>query len=252
MAGDRSHAVEPSNGLPKYLEITSLLREEVRQSPSRRRMPPERELAERFNVSRMTLRQALEQLEKEGRLERIRGSGTFTRRPTVAMGPFLTSFTEDMRARGLDPSARLLGYNRTTATAEAAEALQLPLESEVLWIERLRLADDEPMCVEVTQLPARYQRLIEEGDVEQSIHDLLRAGNVEPVSLTRRVRAVAAGRREALLLGLPDGAPTLEVIDIFSDASGGPVQYARSRYRSDRYEVWTSVDRRSVPTGGTR
>jgi len=237
-----------TTGLPKYLEITAALRQELRQAAEGSRLPPERELAERFEVSRMTLRQALDELEREGRLQRIRGSGTFVRRPTVTMGPFLTSFTEDMRARGLQPSARVLGFTRTTATAEAAEALGLTEGADVVWMERLRLADGDPVCVEVAQFPARLQRLLEEGDPEQSVHDILRAGGVVPTSLRRRVRAVAAAQREALLLGLLDGAPVLEVLDVFADPVGRPVQYARSRYRPDRYEVWTSVYSAPAPS----
>jgi GntR family transcriptional regulator len=245
MAPDSLPNADPA-GLPKYLEITACLRQELRQAPAGSRLPPERELAERFGVSRMTLRQALDELEHEGRLERIRGNGTFVRRPTVTMGPSLTSFTEDMRARGLQPSARVLGFARIRASAEAAEALGLPGGSDVVWMERLRLADGEPICVEVAQFPARFQRLLEEGDPEQSVHDILRRAGVQPTSLRRRVRAVAAVQREALLLGLPDGAPMLEVLDVFADPAGRPVQYARSRYRPDRYEVWTSVQSAST------
>lgn len=234
----------PTTAVPKYLEITGALRQELRREPEGVRLPAERELADRFGVSRMTLRQALEELEREGRVKRIRGSGTFTCRPKVVMGPTLTSFTEDMRARGLEPSARLLGFTRTTASEEVGQALGLPADAEVVWMERLRMADAEPMCVEIAQFPVRYQRLLEEGDVEQSLHDLLRAQGVAPASLMRRVRAVSAGEREARLLGLALGEPTLEVLDVFTDGAGRPIQHARSRYRADRYEVWTSVERR--------
>jgi GntR family transcriptional regulator len=116
----------------------------------------------------------------------------------------------------------------------------------VIWMERLRMADGEPVCVEVSQFPARLQRLLAEGDPEQSVHDTLRRGGMVPTSLRRRVRAVAAVQREALLLNLLDGAPVLEVLDVFADPVGRPLQYARSRYRPDRYEVWTSVY--SAPT----
>jgi len=239
------HADALTSKNAKYALITANLREQLRHLPSGTRLPSERELAEQYAVSRMTLRQALDELTVEGWLERVRGSGTFTRRPTVAMGPSLTSFTEDMRARGVEPSSRLLGFTRTVADPAVKEALQLDRDEEVVWMERLRLADDEPICLEVAQFPVRYQRLLEAGDLEQSVHDLLRSAGVTPASLLRQVRAVAVDDRESRLLGLPHSSPALEVLDIFADVGGRPIQHARSRYRYDRYEVRMSAHRGS-------
>lgn len=228
---------------PKYAEIVRRLRDEVRSQPPGTKVPTERELAQRFAVSRMTLRQALDALEVEGRIARVRGSGTFVRRPTVTMGPTLISFTEEMRARGLRPSARLLRFDEVAAEPPIADALALGPGDRVVMLERLRFVDGEPLCVEVSHLPGRYQRTLEEGDLEQSLHALLREAGVEIGSGTRRIRATSARLREARLLGVADGAPTLEVFDVFYDSSGRPVQRAVSRYHADRHEVVTHLQR---------
>lgn len=242
---ERFDARSPASVQTKYGTITASLREELRTTPVGVRLPTEREMAERFKVSRMTLRQALDELESEGRIERVRGSGTFTRLPTVSMGPTLTSFTEDMRARGLEPSSRLLGFTRQQADPAVRRELGLKTEATIVWMERLRFADGEPICLEVAQFPVRLQPLLEAADLEQSVHDALRAGGVAPTSLVRHVRAIVVGERESLLLHLPVCAPALEVVDVFADASGRPIQYARSRYRFDRYEVQVALDRRN-------
>jgi len=163
------------------------------------------------------------------------------------MGPALTSFTEDMRARGLEPSARLLGFTRQPAEPPVRRALALGGEDEVIWVERLRFADGEPICLEVAQFPVRLQPVLEAADLEQSVHEALRTAGAAPVKLTRHVRAVIADERETKLLRLPPGAPALEVLDVFTDSSGRAMQHARSRYRFDRYEVQMAVNRLSTP-----
>ena len=251
MRAPEEEATTDGPATPKYRGITAALRDELRNQPVGTQLPSERELAERFAVSRMTLRQALDELEVEGRITRVRGSGSFVRRPTVAMGPTLTSFTEDMRARGMSPTSRLLGFELIEAGTASGELLA-EVPEDVIQVERLRLADDEPMCIEVAQFPAQLQGLLESGDLEHSVHAILRAGGIELTSLVRRVRAVAAGPRESRLLGLQVGAPALEVFDIFQDSSGRTVQWARSRYRADRYEVMTQTSRRQSPVGAAR
>ncbi|WP_432842157.1 GntR family transcriptional regulator [Dactylosporangium sp. CA-092794] len=229
---------------PKHVAITNALREECRDLPVGSRLPAEKELATRFGVSRMTVRQALDALAAEGRVERAPGLGTFVRRPTVAMGPGLTSFTEDMRRRGLRPSSRLIALEQVAAPADVADDLGVPAGTPVMRLERLRFADDEPMCLEEGHLPIRFERLLEGADLEGSLHRILASAGVIVDSAGRRVRAAAAPSRDAQLLRLSTGAPALEIIDIFYDTNGRAVQRSHSRYRADRYEVMSDLHRR--------
>lgn len=232
---------------PKHVAITNALREQCRDLPVGARLPSEKELAVRFEVSRMTVRQALDALAADGRVERVPGSGTFVRRPTVAMGPNLTSFSEDMRNRGLRPGSRLIALEEVEATPEIATDLGVEAGGPVIRMERLRFADDEPMCLEVCHLPIRLQRILDDADLEGSLHEVLAKAGIVVASLRRLVRAVIAPSRDAQLLGLPEHAPALEIVDVFSDTSHRPAHRSRSRYRFDRYEVMSELHRATPP-----
>jgi GntR family transcriptional regulator len=232
---------------PKHVAITNALREQCRELAVGTRLPSEKELAVQFEVSRMTVRQALDALADEGRVERVPGLGTFVRRPTVAMGPSLTSFSEDMRARGLRPSSRLIALEEVTAPTEVAPDLAVDEGSTVIRLERLRFADDDPMCLEEAHLPARFQRVLEDADLEESLHEVLAKAGTVVTTARRRVRAVPAPSRDAQLLGLPEHAPALEIVDVFFDAGRRPVHRSRSRYRHDRYEVMSDLFRSATP-----
>ncbi|MGX7672388.1 GntR family transcriptional regulator [Plantactinospora sp. DSM 117369] len=231
---------------PKHVAITNALREQCRNLPVGSRLPSEKDLAVRFEVSRMTVRQALDALATDGRVERVPGLGTFVRRPTVAMGPHLTSFTEDMRSRGLRPSSRLVAIEEVPASPEVALDLGVEVDSPVIRLERLRFADDEPMCLEDAHLPARFQRVLEAAELEGSLHEVLAKAGVVMAAARRRVRAVPAPSRDAQLLGLPEHAPALEIVDVFYDPNRRPAQRSRSRYRHDRYEVMSDLHRPST------
>ena len=229
--------------LPKHVAITNALRERCRDLPVGSRLPSEKELAAEFEVSRMTVRQALDALADQGRVERVPGSGTFVRRPTVAMGPNLTSFSEDMRARGLRPSSRLIAFEELRAAPEVAWDLGIEAGAPVVRLERLRFADDDPMCLEDAYLPGRFQRVLEDADLEGSLHEVLAKAGTVMATARRRVRAVPAPARDAQLLGLPEHAPALEIVDVFYDTGRRPVHRSRSRYRHDRYEVMSNLYR---------
>lgn len=189
------------------------------------------------------MRRALAELAQEGRVTRVPGNGTFVRRPVVAMGPTLTSFTEDMRRRGLEPSARLLGLALTPADPDVAHNLGVDVGDDVVELRRLRLADGEPMCVEVGHLPAHLMPALERGDLTGSLHEILAGQGIVLAVAMRCVKVAVASPEENAVLDLPADASTLEIVDTFLDDAERPVQTARSRYRPDRYEVHSRLVR---------
>ncbi|NED96012.1 GntR family transcriptional regulator [Phytoactinopolyspora alkaliphila] len=226
---------------PKYQSIFTELRERCSRLPVETRLPPERQLAADFDVSLMTVRQALAELAAGGWIERIPGSGTYVRRPRIEMGPSFTSFTEDMRRRHLRPSSLLMGLDTVPADERVATELGVIPGDDVLEVERLRLADREPMCHELAHLPAALRGMIDSSDLEGEIREACAKAGLVMASAVRRVRAVVAPPRECRLLGLPPESPALEIVDTFYDSHSRPAQTARSRYRFDRYEMLSTV-----------
>lgn len=232
-----------------YQRIKEYLQEEIDAGrlAAGDRVPSERELAERFNISRMTVRHALTELVNEGTLYRYQGKGTFVARPKIRQGlTGLTSFTEDMRSRGLTPGARVLSVSAVPAPYKARKALGLDHETRVVRIERLRLADDEPMALEVTHLPyTRFANLESENLEDQSLYQLLKAKyGINILSATQTIEPAVADGRLAEVLSVPEGALLLLLERTTVDERGEPVEFVSSYYRGDRYRFVVELQRR--------
>lgn len=221
----------------KYVAIADALQTRWRDLPPGVQLPAERALADDFGVSPLTLRKALNLLDSRGIVDRISRRGTFVAPPRIHKTPELSSFSQEMRDRGLTPSSRLLGVARRAASPAAAAALALREGGLVLEIERLRFADGEPISLQVSCLPPQLHDRLTSEELEGSLHAALTRLGHRPTTGTRTARAVALGPREAMLLGLPDGSPALEMIHVHRDGGQMPVEWARSLFHPDRYEV---------------
>lgn len=239
-------------GAPKYLYIHEALKDRCQEEEPGSRLPSERALAREFNASVMTIRRALSRLEEEGWVRRIAGSGTYVSRPTVYVGPWLTSFTEDMTRRGLRPSSEVLRFETVVPDVQTVAVLALRPQEKAVLLERLRYADGEPMCHEIGIYPAHFSEALQKGDLKGSTHKALAEVGTVPHRTERSVRAVVVPENECVLLGLPSNSPALEITDAFYDILGKPMQYARSRYRFDRYEVLTVIDNKSNSSSRSR
>jgi GntR family transcriptional regulator len=221
---------------PRYIEIADYLRELVEQARPGQRLPSDAELCEKFDVSRMTARQAVAILANEHLLERKAGSGTYAtgRRVPRALGSPL-SFSQSTLSRGLTPSSRVLRAGPTKLSEDDAAALGINIESAAIMLERLRLADDVPMAIEYAVIPADHTGLLDENLTSGSLHAAFeRAGRI-PTRANAEVGARMATKRERTLLELPTNGIVLTEIRTIFDQNGAPLEHTSTVYAAERY-----------------
>ncbi|MFD0904916.1 GntR family transcriptional regulator [Actinomadura sediminis] len=201
-------------------------------------LPSERRLATELGVSRPTLRQAIDGLVTEGRLDRRHGSGTYVAEPRIAVPLTMSSFTEDMIRRGMRPGGRVLSFRTETAGARIGRRLALSPAEEVFTIRRLRLADGATMAIETLYLPRALLPDLRRQDLEGgSFYELLRADGVVIASGTETIEPTVTTEEEAAELGVPVHMPAFLFERVTRDAEGRPLEYVRSVYRGDRYRL---------------
>ncbi len=222
---------------PKYYIVKRHLLELLGSLSPGEALPTERELCDRLDTSRTTVRQAMNELVGEGRLLRRQGAGTFVAQPKVVWPLHMSSFTEQAAEFGYTASTRLLSTQRIRAAADVAQRLTIRAGASVYEIERLRLVDEVPMAVETSYLAAaRFPGLIGRLSADSSLYHLLSTDyGVAPIAADQSIETAAASPREAGLLHVDTGAPLLVLSRHSFDADGNPVEWVRSWYRGDRY-----------------
>jgi GntR family transcriptional regulator len=231
------------DGAPAHAQIEDRLAEAIGGgdlSPGAR-LPPERELAERLGVSRMTLRQALDSLERRGMLTRTRGrrGGTFVAEPKIERDmTTMAGLTSQLRRQGHQAGARVLSAREGPCGRRTAGALGLSPGDPVFEISRLRLSDGLPLAIERSLFPAaRFPGLLD-GPLDGSLYEMLEERySVPPARAVESLEPVIADASQAESLGIKLGAPLLLVERTAYDAAGVPVEYARDFFRGDRTRV---------------
>jgi DNA-binding GntR family transcriptional regulator len=243
--------IDRTSPVPLYFQLAQHFESAIRSGALKvgARMENEVQLAETLGVSRPTVRAAFLYLANKGLVVRKRGAGTLVANERIDRKIELTSLHDDLAASGRTPATRVIKAEVSQASDQVADALQLPERSLVMSLERVRLADGEPMALMHNYLPAGLVQLNVELLEQHGLYELLRAAGIKLDSASQRMCAKNASASEARMLDETRGTALLTMERIAYDQVGQPVEFARHLYRASRYAFTTSFPRPALTTG---
>ena len=233
----------------KYMRVYEWLEEGINEGRFQvgDRLPNEVELAERFNVHRMTIRQAINKLVSDHVVVRKRGSGTFLisdKRPVMVKSlDNLTTYREEIEQAGLQAQYKVLSFERATASQEIAESLQIEAGSPVIQFSRVMYASDVPLVLENTTLPYDLFSDIEKADIEGPLYLLMREKfGIKMLYAEHEISCIMPESRERKLLQLDENSPCLSLYIISRDSNGRVVEFSESLHRGDKYRFKCTIE----------
>lgn len=246
MGVGQTERIYRSSKLPLYQQLYEILRSKItrREWQPGDMIPPESELVNQYQVSRITVRQVLDMLVQEGLIYRERGRGTFVALPRVDQALMrIVTFTDDMLQRGIEPSTRLVSAGIVPAPADIAAKLQIEPGEELVNIKRLRLGNGDPMSVEDSYLIHRLvPGLLDEDVVRNPLRRLLEARyGIRWERASQVIRAVNAPADLAKLLAIPMKSAVLYIERISYTQENIPAEFLHLYHRGDRYELYNEL-----------
>ena len=241
-------AIYRNSPLPRYYQLKEIMRDRVQSDEWKPGdlIPSERELSEKYGISRMTARQAITDLVNEGLFYREQGKGTFVSQRKITQQLIrLTGFTEDIKARGQKPGTKVLSAQMFPADETTAEKLRIDPGTLIFRLQRLRLADDEPLAIELSQINFKgCERLLEEDLEQNSLYRLLETKYGIPLmEADQELEAGLAGNEEVQLLKISLGRPVLFTRRITYTERNQPIEYAKAVYCGNKYIFHTHLKR---------
>jgi DNA-binding GntR family transcriptional regulator len=237
--------IDRTSPVPLYFQLAQYYESAIRSGALKvgARLDNEVQLAQALGLSRPTVRAAFLYLANKGLVVRKRGAGTLVANERMDRDVELTSLYDDLAAAGRAPATQVLRAEVSHASEQVAEALQLPERALVLSLERIRMADGEPMALMHNYLPAGLVHLNVEMLEEHGLYELLRASGIGLQAATQRMCAKNASAAEARILHETRGAALLTMERTAYDQAGRPVEFAWHLYRASRYAFTTSLPR---------
>ncbi|MFF7709005.1 UTRA domain-containing protein [Pseudomonas sp. NPDC007930] len=243
----------PLSPVPLFTQLKDTLRQKILEGeyPPMSKLPSEYQLCSRYSVSRITVRQALGDLQKDGLIFKIPGKGTFVAKPKAFQNvTTLRGLGEAVQAQGYEVLNQVRSLRTLPANAAVAQRLQLKEGAPVLQIKRVRLINREPVSLEVTYLPASLADVV--GRADLASRDLfLILENDAGIALGHAdlaVDAILADSELAAALGVEEGGPIMRIERLTHDAQGAPLDYEFLYYRGDAFQYRLRIDRHKGAT----
>jgi GntR family transcriptional regulator len=238
--------INRANKLPLHQQLYDVLRSKIRSGEWKigLMIPAEPDLINQYGVSRIVIRQVLNRLVSEGLIFRQQGRGSFVAERRLEEGlSRIISFTEDMHQRGLTPKTRVLFRGLVPAPEDIAEHLDIQIGEELARLERLRLADDEPMSIEESYLVHRtFPGVLDEDYALVPLRETLRQKfGILIIRARQVIQSVLATAEQARLLTLPAKSPLLLIERVSFSEQNQPVEFLRIYYRGDRYSLYNEL-----------
>lgn len=231
-----------AGNLPIYIKIHDQIKKEIEEGVWKvgDRLPSERELSLKFGVSRMTLRQAIQTLADEGIIERKIGSGTYVAREKVQEKMSgTTSFTDIMRSQNREPSSKTVSYFITSPSSSEMKKLQLGEDEAILRMERIRYADQVPICFEVASIPQKFVANYSKKEVTSSLYHLLEEEGQRKIGHAQQtISSMLASEQIAEYLDMKRGDAILRLRQVSYFQDGEPFEYVRTQYAGNRFEFY--------------
>jgi GntR family transcriptional regulator len=233
--------VDPNSAIPKYFQLVNILRHKIEDGEwaAHEAIPSERALEKIFYISRITIREAISILIRQGYLYREHGKGTFVS-PQKLQKPIqkLTSFSEDMINRGMTPGQIILSLEIARPPERISHILELTADQKVQCLRRIRLANNKPMGLETSYLTLPDREIVTRNELEEtgSLYNILKTRfNIIPTEADEKIEATLASDDEARMLETAPGSPLLLTSRVMWSQNRRPVEFVKILYRGDRY-----------------
>ncbi|GAF22310.1 MULTISPECIES: GntR family transcriptional regulator [Shouchella] len=239
--------IDKQSPIPIYYQIEELIHKQIEDGLLKPgdALPSEREFADRYQISRMTVRQGINNLVQKKQLVREKGRGTFVAHHNIEQSlTKTTSFSEDMVNRNMVPESKLLSFKRIKADADIANLLQVASGTEIYSVFRVRLANQIPIATEQAFIPTDIAPHLTETILHSSLyayfeHEL----GYEIDHSEQTIRSVLANKEDAHLLDISEGDPLLAIRRQAITSTNRVLELVYTRYRGDRYHFVTRMSR---------